>query len=429
MLEKKEILFAFSQIKAGNGGVASNIELAITLTKLNYNVTIILYSYNFWNTTIPKRLIKKLKKNNIRLVKSPGFRTYLTLKNDSKAEFSRSDSYSFFSFQKFKDFLKKCISNGFYTENKNNFHSLSTFDIIYFSEPLFGIELDCIRKNSNALLIQNHAGSPEEVENHVLNNNYLPINSNHRLSLYVNFCLSFDHVLFQANDQALDCKKQHPLLEGKVKTLLPTCNEKDINAVKMLTNPFDKDSKIIINVGSIQPRKDQLSSILAFEKIYKKSNIQLHFVGDFTINRQYYQMLKSTIKLKGLESNVFFHGHRDDYLLFMSNADVLIQTSRSEGVSRVLREAMFMKLPIVSFAISGTSGILKNNYEAILVKEKDIDTMGLELKSLISDKEKHEFISSNAFKKYLVNHSNQAYSQNLAVLIREMLRNKEARKK
>ena len=425
MKEKKELLFAFSHIKAGNGGIASAIELAIALTKLNYNVSIIIYSYKFWGSMVPKRLIEKLSKSNIKIIKSPGFRTYLTRKNKSNAIFSSSDSDFFLSIQKIKIFLKECISLCFNKINKNNFLKLSTFDGIFFSEPLFGVELDCIRENSNAALIQNHAGSPENVEKNVLNNNYLPIHSNSALSLYVNFCLSFDHILFQASDQALECKRQHPLLEDKVKVLLPTCNENDINAVQSLNSPFDKDKKNIINVGSIQPRKDQLSSILAFEKIDKISNVQLHFVGDYNINKEYYQLLIKTIKSKGLESKVFFHGHRDDYLLFMNNADVLIQTSHSEGVSRVLREAMFMKLPIVSFDISGTSGILKKDDEAILVEDRNITKLGVELESIIFNKEKHKFISSNAFKKYLMNHSNEAYSHNLSLLFKDVLKNKQ----
>jgi len=425
MLEKKEILFPFSQIKAGNGGIASAIELAIALTKLNYNVSIIIYSYKFWDPMVPIRLIEKLSKSNIKIVKSPGFKTYLTAKNKSNAAFSSIDNGSFLSNQKFKSSLKKCISKCFYRANRKNFLSLSTYDIIYFSEPLFGIELNCIRKNSNAVLIQNHAGSPEDVEKNGLNNNYLPIHSNPALSLYVNFCLSFDHILFQASDQALDCKRQHILLEKKVKTLLPTCNENDVNAAQLLENPFDKDKKNIINVGSIQPRKDQLSSILAFEKISEISNVQLHFVGDYSINKEYYQMLKRIIKSKGLESNIFFHGHRDDYLLFMNNADVLIQTSHSEGVSRVLREAMFMKLPIVSFAISGTTGILKKDYEAILVEDRNITKLGVELESIIFNKEKHEFISSNAFKKYMINHSSKVYSHNLSLLFKDILKRKD----
>lgn len=427
MTNKKDILLTFSKFQNGTGGTASAIELAITLAKLNYNVTILRYSYEFWNTKVSKDLSEKLTKNNIKLEDSPGFRTYLSEKNKSKVKLSSFKSSSFFSSHNFKNLLKKFIYYCFYRTNKKIYIRLSTFDIIFFSEPLFGVELDCIKRSSNAILIQNHAGSPKDVEESVLNTNHYPINYDPKLSLYVNFCLSFDHILFQASDQAKNCAEQHPLLEEKVKVLFPTCNEKDIQNAKLLENPFEYGKINIVNVGTIQSRKDQLSSILVFEKICATmSNVQLHFVGDFNFYPKYYQTLKNVIKLKKFESKVFFHGHRDDYLVFMNNADILIQTSRSEGVSRVLREAMYMKLPIISFAISGTSGTLKNDYEAILIKEKDIDLMGEKLKSLILDKEKHEFISFNAHNKYLLNHSNIAYSQNLSNLINEMIQKRLA---
>lgn len=426
MTNKKDILLTFSKFQNGTGGTASAIELAITLTKLNYNVTILRYSYEFWNTKVSKDLSEKLTKNNIKIEDSPGFRTYLSEKNKSNVKLSSFKSSSFFSFHNFKNLFKKFIYYCFYRTNKKNFILLSTFDIIFFSEPLFGVELDCIKRNSNAILIQNHAGCPNHVEESVLNASHYPINYDPKLSLYVNFCLSFDYILFQASDQAKNCAEQHPLLEEKVKVLFPTCNEKEIQNAKLLNNPFENAKKNIVNVGTIQPRKDQLSSIMAFDKITTISNVHLHFVGDYNYYPKYYNHLKKVIKSKKIESKVFFHGHRDDYLVFMNNADILIQTSRSEGVSRVLREAMCMKLAIVSFAISGTSGTLKNDYEAILVKENDIDVMGEKLKSLILDKEKHEFISFNAHKKYLLNHSNIAYSQNLSNLINEMIQKRLA---
>ena len=50
---------------------------------------------------------------------------------------------------------------------------------------------------------------------------------------------------------------------------------------------------------------------------------------------------------------MYTYGFRRDYLNFIAHADVLIQLSDKEGFSRVLREAMYLGVPIVTFRIEG----------------------------------------------------------------------------
>ena len=180
-----------------------------------------------------------------------------------------------------------------------------------------------------------------------------------------------------------------------------------------------------MNVGSILPRNAPHRSIEAFASIaadYPQS--ELHFVGGcYTKYKKYISLLKNQVKKLALEKRIFFHGHRSDYLRFMLHANILIQSSEAEGVSRVLREAMFIKLPIVSFSISGTRDILENKKEALLAPEKDSIELGRMLATVIADRDVVYKLTNAAHKKYLKNHSNKVYHDNVRIEFNKILNN------
>ena len=105
----------------------------------------------------------------------------------------------------------------------------------------------------------------------------------------------------------------------------------------------------------------------------------------------------------------------------MHHADILVQTSQAEGVSRVLREAMFMRLPIVSFDISGTRDILINDREALLVRPNDTVAMSHSIATLLSDKSRSQSLCKAAFEKYQRRHSRLVYSAKLQNMIQDIV--------
>ena len=93
-----------------------------------------------------------------------------------------------------------------------------------------------------------------------------------------------------------------------------------------------------------------------------KSNekVNYHIVGNI-LDKEYFEtQIMPFLKFE----NIYFHGFRRDYLKFIAHADILIQLSDKEGFSRVLREAMFLSVPIVTFRIEGWEDIFAG-YEKI----------------------------------------------------------------
>jgi glycosyltransferase involved in cell wall biosynthesis len=107
-------------------------------------------------------------------------------------------------------------------------------------------------------------------------------------------------------------------------------------------------------VGSLQVRKAQHVALHALATVaHKFSTVDLHLVGGHT-DSGYGAELVALSKSLGLESRVHFWGHRKIYEPFLIHADVVLQTSIAEGVSRVLRESAFLGKPIIATDISGS---------------------------------------------------------------------------
>jgi glycosyltransferase involved in cell wall biosynthesis len=97
----------------------------------------------------------------------------------------------------------------------------------------------------------------------------------------------------------------------------------------------------------------------------------------------------------------------------MAHADLVLQTSESEGVSRILRETMLLGIPIVSFAIPGTTDILTNQEDSILVQPFDIKKVAEAILFLLNNNDTYNKISQRSQKRYYLNHSKSNYYNNL----------------
>jgi glycosyltransferase involved in cell wall biosynthesis len=293
------------------------------------------------------------------------------------------------------------------------YYILKNSKIIFAAVPFKQGASEELRKNTKGRVVLNHPGSVHSFEEYWLSNYNKPLSYKENLSLYVNYCNQFDKILFQAEDQANECANKAPCLKSLPIVIKPTCDEKTVLRALNSKTPYDQKDFNIVNIGSIQSRKAQEFSIQAFDLFLRKetnSNVKLHFVGTI-LDMGYYKEIYKMIQTLGLEDKVFFYQNRTDYLRFIAHADILLQSSRSEGVSRVLRESMLLKVPIVSFKISGTKDILSHeNNEAFLAKPFDTEELAIGIEKIHFDKKYKSDLKSNAFEKYVKYYSSVKYA-------------------
>ncbi len=111
----------------------------------------------------------------------------------------------------------------------------------------------------------------------------------------------------------------------------------------------------IVNLGHIQPRKNQLELVKAvgiLEKKYKLSPDVL-LIGNFSRSDKYFQKLRAEISNQKLK-NVKIIGYSPQAFKLVRPNDIFVQASRSESIGRTTIEAMKLGLICIGGDIPGT---------------------------------------------------------------------------
>lgn len=130
---------------------------------------------------------------------------------------------------------------------------------------------------------------------------------------------------------------------------------------------FPADAILFISVGRLVEIKAHEVLIEAFQILLKSyKNAYLLIVGD----GPKYSELKKLVNDFEISSHVQFMGHRDDVPKLLELSDCFVLSSRSEGLSCSIIEAMSARLPIVATNVGGNYELIDNNQNGFLV-EKD----------------------------------------------------------
>lgn len=92
----------------------------------------------------------------------------------------------------------------------------------------------------------------------------------------------------------------------------------------------------------------------------------------------------------GLTGSITFTGWRSDVPEMLQAMDLLLLTSRNEGMGRVLVEALCTEVPVVAMISGGVWEVVQNGITGIHIKPGDIDTMVDETVTLLEDPDKRK---------------------------------------
>lgn len=182
---------------------------------------------------------------------------------------------------------------------------------------------------------------------------------------------------------------------------------KIIDNVIVLHNPFDKEDILdkansfcdintncfkMISVGRLEQPKgyDRLISIVA--KL--KSNgfkFKIYIIGDGSLK----PFLINAISNYGLQDFVELLGFKENPYCYMKNCDLFVCSSRSEGYSTVIAEAIIIGMPIVSTDCAGIHELF-GKYDCGLISKNNEEDLYQKLYEVLSDKSILSFYSSQS---------------------------------
>lgn len=261
-----------------------------------------------------------------------------------------------------------------------------------------------------AKAVLNHAGSPSTFIQWW--SSKTPASS--RAETYKRNLQQYSGVLFQAQVHALEAVALGAVEPGLAIVLRPACNESSVANAQRESSPFRSHRRSIVYVGSMQERKDQATAIRAFAQIVNThKDVDLHLVGGSS-RFGYLDELRALAAGLNVANRVRFWGHRGDSSRFIAHATIVLQTSRSEGVSRTLREAAFLGKPIVATSLSGTVELLSHEGGWLCDVGKH-EEIGSALDAALTSGEAHERANC-AQQRYRTSWSWNKYSADVAAL-------------
>jgi glycosyltransferase involved in cell wall biosynthesis len=144
--------------------------------------------------------------------------------------------------------------------------------------------------------------------------------------------------------------------------------------------------------------KDQATLVRAMAIVSERyPDVYLVLIGDGP-RRAEVEQLASQV---GVRDCVHFLGLRRDVPTLLHHLNVFVLSSRIEGESLAILEAMSAQRPIVATAVGGTPGLLANGECGLLVPPGDAQAMAQAILELLTNKTKAQELARRARERFL----------------------------
>jgi glycosyltransferase involved in cell wall biosynthesis len=144
-------------------------------------------------------------------------------------------------------------------------------------------------------------------------------------------------------------------------------------------------SPVIGTVGRFSPVKNHEYLLEAARTMVKRvPDLRIWLVGD---GRQRAR-LERTCAAWGLRRNVVFTGWQSDVYAYVRGMDVFVLTSRSEGSSLALLQAMACRKPVVATAVGAVPELVEDGKTGVLVPLGEPERLAEAILSLLGDPER-----------------------------------------
>jgi len=178
------------------------------------------------------------------------------------------------------------------------------------------------------------------------------------------------------------------------------------------------DNIILISVANLVPYKDYKTVIKALNEIKSEINCKFHYliVGEGTERNHLEKLINET----NLKDNVTITGRRKDVRSLLGSADIYIHSSRGEGCSNAILEAMAAGLPIIATDTGGTSEIVEKG-NGICFQFRNVPELKESILMFFNKPDLINKMGDNSRKLAREKYSIETFSQNYNKILSEIL--------
>lgn len=204
---------------------------------------------------------------------------------------------------------------------------------------------------------------------------------------------SVDHVVSVSEASARDFIDTYRVPEGRVTVIPQSVIVPDRSArhearefLSELTGGTD-DHLMLMHIGSFTPEKDHAFLLRVFREVVGKvPSARLALVGTGELVPEVSQLVSQL----DLEDRVHLLGSRADAATLVAAADLLLLTSRVEGMPGVVLEAAAQAVPTVATDVGGVSEAVCHGETGLLVRPGDLDSFAAAAADLLESQERRE---------------------------------------
>lgn len=166
---------------------------------------------------------------------------------------------------------------------------------------------------------------------------------------------------------------------------------------------FPSNEYAIVYLARLSPEKDHINAINIFQQVHAKApNARLYIYGEGPERSR----IESHLNNQNMSHLVYLKGYCSDVAKVYSSASVAILTSRMEGFSLTLLEAMSYGCPSVAFDINyGPRDLILNEESGFLVPYGDINLFAHQILLLLTDSSMRKKFSLRAIRHFEENFS------------------------
>ena len=170
---------------------------------------------------------------------------------------------------------------------------------------------------------------------------------------------AFSSVVFQSEAHREIFSEMYQTARQNTAVIWPSCDERKVEQCAGRSSPFKPEHFNLVTVAKFNPIKNQLNILKAFLAISDEyPALHLTLIGGSIADRTYLHECVEFVALNGLSSRVSLLGYREDAMRYLAHADVFAHFSVGDGVSRAVREAAFLKKPMVLATDPGNRSFL-----------------------------------------------------------------------
>ncbi len=141
-------------------------------------------------------------------------------------------------------------------------------------------------------------------------------------------------------------------------------------------------SPVVMSLGALTWEKDPLTALAAAAPTLASRSDAVHlFVGDGPVRDR----LVEEIRGRGLVDRVQLLGVREDVGDLLAASDVLLLSSRIEGLPGCIVEAGMLGVPTAAFDVAGVPEVVSHGETGLLAEAGDVTGLAEKLRTLIDD--------------------------------------------